>query len=331
LVPASLIVEKLGVHIESGGLAAIGHRIVHGGSDYYESSIINEKMLGELRELEIFDPEHLPEEVRLIEEFAVLFPSVPQVAGFDTAFHQDLPRVAKMLPIPRHYETEGLRRYGFHGLSYSFLMKEIRNTYGDSAAHGRIVLAHLGSGASLAAVNNGKSIDTSMGFTPVSGIPMSTRSGDLDPGVAWYLARKNGMDMKQFNEMVTRKSGLLGVSETSGDMKTLLENEASDPRAAEAVALFCYDVKKYIGAYAAALGGLDILVFAGGMGEEAPKIRARVCEGLEFLGVEIDKNKNDVTAGVISKERGKVLVLVISTNEEAIIAQEAQRVINNIT
>jgi len=326
---ASLIVEKLGEQIGSGGLAAIGHRVVYGGPNYYASAIADEKMLGVLHELELFDPEHLPEEIRLIEEFQELFPGVLQIACFDTAFHHDLPRVAQLLPIPRKYEAEGVRRYGFHGLSYAFLIKELARVYGETTAYGRIVLAHLGSGVSLAAVRDGKPIDTSMAFTPISGVPMSTRSGDLDPGLAWYLARKNNVDAKQFNEMVTNASGLLGISETSGDMKTLLENEAKDPRAAEAIAFFCYEVKKRVGAYAAALGGLDMLVFTGGMGENAPKIRQRVCDGLDFLGIEIDQNKNDMNEATISKESGKATVLVIHTDEEAIIAGETQHIINN--
>lgn len=325
---ASLIIKQLGEHIGITGLAAIGHRVVHGGPDYHAPAIIDEKMLGALRELEIFDPEHLPAEVRLIEEFRKLFLDVPQIACFDTAFHHDLPRVAQILPIPRKYEAAGVRRYGFHGLSYTFLMKELVRIQGEGVAHGRVVLAHLGSGVSLVAVRDGKPIDTSMGFTPISGVPMSTRSGDLDPGLAWYLARKNNMDAKQFNEMVTNASGLLGVSETSGDMKMLLENEAEDPRAAEAVALFCYEVKKRVGAYTAALGGLDTLVFTGGMGENAPKIRKRICDGVDFLGIEIDQSKNDMNAATISKGDSKTTVLVIHTDEEAIIAEETQRIIN---
>ncbi len=290
---ATQIMKRIDECIDSAGLAAIGHRVVYGGPDCYAPAVIDEKMLGALREFQLLDQEHLPEEIRLIEEFRSLFPNVPQVACFDTAFHHDLPRVASVLPIPRKYEAAGVRRYGFHGLSYAFLMQQLVRIKGEAAAHGRIVLAHLGSGVSLSAVRGGKPIDTSMAFTPASGVPMSTRSGDIDPGLAWYLARKNSMDAKQFNEMVTRASGLLGISETSGDMKTLLDSEANDPRAAEAIALFCYQIKKCIGAYAAALGGLDTLVFTGGMGENAPKIRKSVCEGLGFLGIEIDGGKND--------------------------------------
>src|SRR5271155_5175781 len=206
-------------------------------------------MVDELHRLSPFDPEHLPEEVLLTEGFQRRFPDLPQVACFDTAFHHDLPRVARMLPIPRRYEAQGVRRYGFHGLSYAFLIGELARLAGTEAAQGRVILAHLGNGASLAAVRDGKSVDTSMSFTPTAGVPMSTRSGDLDPGLVLYLASAEKMSAKQFNEMVTSHSGLLGISETSSDMRDLLEHERQDPRAAEAVALFCYQVKKCIGAF----------------------------------------------------------------------------------
>ena len=263
-------------------LTAVGHRVVHGGPKYSEPQRITAEMVEELHRLSPFDPEHLPEEILLTEAFHRRFPDLPQVACFDTAFHHDLPRVARLLPIPRRYEAQGVRRYGFHGLSYAFLMGELARLAGTEAAQGRVILAHLGNGASLAAVRDGKSMDTSMGFTPTAGVPMSTRSGDLDPGLVWYLARTEKMSAKQFNEMVNFQSGLLGVSETSSDMRDLLDREAQDVRAAEAVALFCYQVKKWIGAFAAALGGLDTLVFAGGIGENAPAVRARICEGWDF-------------------------------------------------
>ena len=241
--------------IQSGELTAVGHRVVHGGPQYFEPQRITPEMVEELHQLQPFDPEHLPEEILLTEAFHRRFPDLPQVACFDTAFHHDLPRVAQLLPIPRRYEAQGVRRYGFHGLSYAFLMEELARLAGSEAAHGRVILAHLGNGASLAAVYEGKSMDTSMGLTPAGGVPMSTRSGDLDPGLVWYLERTEKMSAKQFNEMINFQSGLLGVSETSSDMHDLLERETKDVRAAEAVALFCYQVKKWIGAFAAALGG----------------------------------------------------------------------------
>jgi len=302
-------------------LTAVGHRVVHGGPKYSEPQLITAEMVEELRRLSPFDPEHLPEEILLTEAFHRRFPSLPQVACFDTAFHHDLPRVARMLAIPRRYEALGVRRYGFHGLSYAFLMGELARLSGPDAAQGRIILAHLGNGASLAAVHGGKPIDTSMGFTPAAGVPMSTRSGDLDPGLLWYLARTEGLDAKQFNDMVNFQSGLLGVSETSSDMRDLLGRETQDVRAAEAVALFCYQVRKCIGAFAAALGGLDTLVFAGGIGENAPVVRARICDGLGFLGVALDDERNTANGGVISTDAGRVTVRVMRTDEELMIAR----------
>ena len=311
-----------------GDLTAVGHRVVQGGPKYWKPQRITPEMIGELRQLSAFDPEHLPEEILLTEAFHRRFPDLPQVACFDTAFHHDLPRVAQLLPIPRRYEALGVRRYGFHGLSYEFLMGELARLEGTKAAAGRVILAHLGSGASLAAVRDGKSVDTSMSFTPAAGMPMSTRSGDLDPGLVWYLARAENMSAKQFNEMVTFQSGLLGISETSSDMRDLLDHETQDVRAAEAVALFCYQVKKWIGAFAAALGGLDTLVFAGGIGENAPLVRARVCDGLGFLGVKVEENKNATSEGVISVARSTVTVRVIRTDEEYMIAKTVCGVLN---
>jgi acetate kinase len=304
-----------------GELTAVGHRVVHGGPHYSEPQRITTQMIEELHQLQPFDPDHLPEEILLTEAFHHRFPNLMQVACFDTAFHHNLPRVAQLLPIPRHYEAKGVRRYGFHGLSYAFLVEELERLAGPQAARGRVILAHLGNGASLAAVHEGKSVDTSMGLTPTGGVPMSTRSGDLDPGLVWYLARTEKITAKKFNEMVNFQSGLLGVSETSSDMHDLLDREAQDVRAAEAVALFCYQVKKWIGAFAAALGGLDTLVFAGGIGENAPKIRARVCAGLEFLGIELDEGRNAGNEGLISTTTSRVPVRVLHTDEEWMIAK----------
>jgi acetate kinase len=306
-------------------LTAVGHRVVHGGPNYSQPQRITAEMVEELHRLSAFDPEHLPEEILLTAAFHRRFPELPQVACFDTVFHHNLPRVARLLPIPRRYEAQGVRRYGFHGLSYAFLMGELARLAGPEAAQGRVILAHLGNGASLAAVRDGKSMDTSMSFTPAAGVPMSTRSGDLDPGLLWYLARTEKMSAKQFNEMVNFQSGLLGVSETSSDMRTLLEHETQDVRAAEAVALFCYQVKKWIGAFAAALSGLDTLVFAGGIGENAPPVRARICDGLGFLGIELEEKRNAANEGVISAAASRVAVRVIRTDEELMIARSVCR------
>lgn len=316
---------------ERGGtdhLTAVGHRIVHGGPKFSSPQRITAEMIEELHRFSPFDPEHLPEEILLTEAFQHRFPKLPQVACFDTAFHHELPRIAKLLPIPRRYEAQGVRRYGFHGLSYEFLMGELARLDGTEAANGRVILAHLGSGASLAAVHGGKSIDTSMSLTPTAGVPMSTRSGDIDPGLVWYLARTEQMDAKRFHEMVNFQSGLLGISETSSDMSDLLKCEAQDERAAEAVSVFCYQVKKWIGSFAAALGGLDTLVFAGGIGENSPIVRERICNGLDFLGVCLDQDRNMANATTISPDAGRVKVRVIHTDEELVIARSVIRVLN---
>ena len=324
---AGVLMDWIEERSQRDPLTAVGHRVVHGGPKYSKPQRITAEMVEELHHLTSFDPEHLPAEILLIEAFCRRFPDLPQVACFDTAFHHDLPRVARLLPIPRRYEAQGVRRYGFHGLSYAFLMEELARQAGTEAARGRVILAHLGNGASLAAVHRGKPVDTSMSFTPAAGVPMSTRSGDLDPGLALYLARTEKMSPNQFNEMVNFQSGLLGVSETSSDMRDLLECEAHDVRAAEAVTLFCYQVKKWIGAFAAALGGLDTLVFAGGIGENAPTVRARICDGLGFLGIELEEKRNAASEGVISAAASRVAVRVIRTDEELMIARSVCRVL----
>jgi acetate kinase len=299
---------------------AIGHRVVH-GMKHTEPEIVTKKLLAELHCIESFDPDHLPGEIELIEIFRRRHPQLPQVACFDTAFHRTMPRVAKLLPIPRRFDKKGIQRYGFHGLSYSYLMQELKKLAGSKAANGRVILAHLGNGASMAAVRNGKSMDTSMGFTPAAGLVMSTRSGDIDPGLVAFLARSEKMTAPQFDKMVNHESGLLGISETSSDMRDLLTKESKDVRAAEAVELFCYAAKKWIGAYAAALGGLDTLVFAGGIGENAPPVRARICAGLDFLGITVSQTRNAKTTAIISTDASRVTVRVIRTDEELMIAQ----------
>ncbi len=324
---AGIVIGIIEARCGQDALAAVGHRVVHGGPNYSQPQRINPEVIEALRQLSPFDPEHMPDEILLIEMFHRRFPDVPQVACFDTAFHHDLPRVARTLAIPRRYEKQGLRRYGFHGLSYEYLMEELARRGGAPAVGGRVILAHLGNGASLAALHQGKPVDTSMGFTPAAGVPMGARSGDLDPGLVWYLARTEKMDAKQFNEMINFRSGLLGISETSSDMRDLLEIESQDVRAEEAIAFFCYQVRKWIGAYAAALGGLDTLVFAGGIGEYAPVVRARICANLEFLGIEIDEQQNAINAAVISASAGRVAIRVIRTDEEQMIARTVCRLV----
>jgi acetate kinase len=323
----AILMDWMEQRIRLTSLSAVGHRVLHGGAKYYTPQRITAELVAELRELSPFDPDHMPEEILLTEAFHRRFPDLPQFACFDTAFHHDLPRVAQILPIPRRYEAAGVRRYGFHGLSYEFLMGELARQGGDAAAGGRVILAHLGNGASLAAVLHGKSIDTTMGFTPSAGVPMSTRSGDLDPGLVWYLSRTEKMSARQFSEMINLHSGLLGVSETSSDMRDLLQREASDVRAAEAVSLFCYQVKKWIGAYAAALGGLDTLVFAGGIGENASEVRSRICEGLGFLGIAVDEKRNAANDSVFSSAASRVAVRMIHTDEELMIARTVCRLL----
>jgi len=326
LAAANFLIDWVKQQLPEESINAIGYRIVHGGSKYYEPCIIDNETLSNLGELTVFDPQHIPIEIELIKMFRNLFSNAKQVACFDTAFHHDLPRVAQQLPIPRRYEAQGIRRYGFHGLSYEYVTQELSRIE-EPKANGRLIIAHLGNGVSLAAIYKGKSVDTTMGLTPSAGVPMSTRSGDLDPGLALYLADSENMDTASFSDMVNYKSGLLGVSETTSDMKLLLEHEADDIRAKEAVNLFCYQVKKSIGSLAAAMGGLDLLVFTGGIGEQAPKIRARVCEGLKFLGITIDQAYNAVNAKIISSDTSQVTVRIVPTDESAIIAKDTWQLI----
>jgi acetate kinase len=298
-------------------LNGVGHRVVH-GMLHTAPERVTTQLLDELKRIVPFDPEHMPREIDLIEALQRRYSQLPQVVCFDTAFHRSMPRVATQLPIPRRYAAKGVQRYGFHGLSYTFLMRELARLGDPAAVRGRVILAHLGSGASLAAVRDGRCIDTSMGFTPTAGLVMGTRSGDLDPGLMSYLALTDAMNAIQFQTMINHESGLLGVSESSADVRDLLAREPYDLRAAEALALFCYQAKKWIGSFAAALGGVDTLVFAGGIGENAAPVRKRICDGLSFLGIEIGDDANGRHAERIST--GSVAVRVIRTDEESVIA-----------
>lgn len=323
---ANFLIDWLDKQIGLTLIKAVGHRVVNGGAHYSEPQHVTPELLDALRRISAYAPEHLPSEIAVIDLFRERDPGLPQIVCFDTAFHRNMPRVAKILPIPRRFQAQGVERYGFHGLSYSFLIEELARVAGAEAALGRVILAHLGNGASLAAVRGGKSIDTSMGLTPAAGVPMGTRSGDLDPGLVWYLAQTEHMTVEQFHHMVNHESGLLGVSETSSDLRDLLARETDDVRAAEAVTLFCYQIKKCIGAFAAALGGLDTLVFAGGIGENAPVIRARICADLGFLGIQLDSGKNKSNEPVISVETSRVDVRVMSTDEALMIAKAINRI-----
>lgn len=307
-------------HQDIASIQAIGHRIVF-VMEHVQPEIITDDFLKELKSMTAFDPDHLPEEIKLIEVFKKSYPTIKQIACFDTAFHTSMPMVAQLLSLPRRYFERGIRRYGFHGLSYTYLMEEFERIAGKGTAEGKIILAHLGSGASLAAIKNGKGIDTTMGFTPTSGLPMGTRTGDLDPGVIRYLMQEENIDPNAFNRLINHESGLLGLSETSADMRELLQIESNDHRASEAIDLFCYQTKKWIGAFTAALDGLDTLVFSGGIGENCYQVRDRICEGLKFLGIEIDEMKNRNNETIISTDHSSVKVYVITTNEEIIIAR----------
>ncbi|MCU1329509.1 MAG: Acetate kinase [Bryobacterales bacterium] len=320
------LVTDLAGQVDFASLRAVGHRVVH-GMRRSAPAIVTPELLDELRGNIPFDPEHLPREIELMEAVGSRYPKLQQVACFDTAFHSTMPGVARLLPIPRRYAEQGIVRYGFHGLSYAYLMEELGRVAGAETARGKVVIAHLGNGASLCAVRGGESIDTTMGLTPAGGVPMGTRSGDLDPGVALFLLSSAGITAEQFSRLVNHESGLLGLSETSSDMRDLLSSAGGDKRAAEAVDIFCYQVRKSVGALAAALEGLDALVFSGGIGENSPAVRARVCNGLRFLGIELDSGANSVNALSISVTGGSVAVYCIPTNEELMISKLVLRLL----
>jgi len=319
---ASAIVTWLRQHVAEDELRAIGHRIVHGGPYFYEATVVTNDVINSLTALTPFDPLHLPNEVSLIKAMSREFTNVSQIACFDTAFHHDIPRTAQILPIPRKYLAKGIRRYGFHGLSCEYIINELRKESSE-LAHGRIIIAHLGNGASLTAVKDGKSVDTTMALTPAAGIPMSTRSGDIDPGIVRYLAESEGQTARDFDAMINNESGLLGISETTSDMEEILKREDEDARAKEAADVFCYQIKKSIGALAAAMGGLDTIVFSGGMGENAPKIRARVCDGLDFLGIHVDQTKNEAAEGSVAAAESRVAIRVLHTDESITIVRQS--------
>jgi acetate kinase len=320
------LIDWLAGHCDLVAVQQVGHRVVHGGPRYSQAQRISPELLEELKRISPLDPAHLPGEIALIDIFLRRLPGVPQVACFDTAFHHDMPTVAQLLPVPRRFAAAGIRRYGFHGLSYSFLVRELARLAGEEVARSRLVLAHLGSGASMAAVRDQKCVDTTMSFTPTAGLVMGTRSGDLDPGFLLYLMRNEQLTAEEIDDLVNRQSGLLGISGVSPNMKDLEDREATDQKAAEAIELFCYQARKQAAAMAAAIGGLDVLVFSGGIGEKSPRTRARICAGLEFLGLRIDPERNAASAAVISTEGSRVSVRVIPTDEEITIARETRAV-----
>ena len=312
-------------------LEAVGHRVVHGGARFSRPVLLNGEVLKEIEVLEELAPLHNgPALAAILATGEALGPQIVQVAAFDTAFHSRMPRVARLFALPRRFADEGVLRYGFHGLSYEYVMGELR-ALDPEAASGRVIIAHLGNGASMVAVRGGVGVDTTMGFTPASGLVMGTRSGDLDPGVLLYLLEEKGLSAPEIGELITKQAGLLGVSETSADMRDLLGQEADDSRAAEAISLFCYGAKKFLGALAAALGGLDTLVFTGGIGERAATVRWRICEGLEFLGIRLDPDHNVEHAPLISRDRTPVTVRVIRTDENLMVARHTHELVRPTT
>jgi acetate kinase len=316
----------LAQHEAGQRLAAVGHRIVQGGPHYREPQLVTPALLTALQTLTPLDPAHLPQALKGIQFVKHRYPNLPQVVCFDTAFHRQMPKVARMYALPYSLYDEGLQRAGFHGLSYEYIIEQLRALDG-AAADGRVIVAHLGNGASMTALREGESVDTSMGFTPTEGLVMGTRAGDVDAGLLLYLIEEKKMTPAEVRTLLNQQAGLLGVSGTSADMRDLLEQEATDPRAAAAIDLFCYRAKKYVGAYAAALGGVEILVFTGGIGERAAAIRARICAGLEFLGIRLDATRNQAHAPVISSDDSRVIVRVIKTNEDLMIARHTSKII----
>jgi acetate kinase len=308
-------------------ITTIGHRIVHGGPSYTEHSPISAQLVEELHRIAPIDPDHLPGEIGLIEAFQGRCSTVSQIACFDTVFHRDLPDVAKRLPLPQKYVDAGIRRYGFHGLSYAYLMEALMRQAGEKVANGRVILAHLGAGASMAAVKEGKCIDTTMSFTPTAGLVMGTRTGDLDPGVLVYLMRQERLTADEIDELINKKSGLLGISGSTSDMRELIAERTTNRDAALAVELFCYQARKWIGALAAALGGLDTIVFSGGIGENSPEVRAQICAELCYLGLVVEPSQNKASASVISTRESPVTVRVVPTDEELMIATIVQRML----
>jgi acetate kinase len=313
-------VDWLAQQVDFRGVVATGHRIVL-SADRPPGEPVTAALIELLREACTQDPDHLPAQLALIEAIAERYPGLPQFVCHDAAFHATMPPVARMLPIPRRFVVSGIQRYGFHGLSCSYLMQALAQVGGIDEADGRVILAHLGGGASLTAVHHGLSVDTSMGYTPAGGVIMGTRPGDLDPGLALALMQHDNLTAAAFDAMINRDSGLIGVSGTTGDMRELLARQTDDPHAAAAVSLFCYQVRKWVGAFTAVLGGVDTLVFSGGIGENVPEIRARSCQNLGFLGIEIDAERNAANAPIISRGESGTTVRVIATDEERMIAQ----------
>jgi acetate kinase len=319
-----VLVDWLVEQVDAAQLHCIAHRIVHGGARLRATQEVSEAVLSALYANRRDDPEHLPQELHLLETLRRHFPQARHVVCFDSTFHATMPGVASMLAVPRRYHDAGFDRLGFHGLSCEYLMHQLRLLEAPALAAGKVVLAHLGGGASVTAVEHGHSCDTSMGLTPSGGIAMSTRSGDIDPGFAWHCMHHEQMSAQALQHMLTHESGLRGISGSTGDMAQLLAREERDSQAAEAVALFCYQARKAVCAMAGALGGIDVLVFAGGIGEHAASVRARICSHLAHLGVLLDGPRNDAHEALISAPGSRVLVRIIRTDEQWMLAENAR-------
>jgi acetate kinase len=305
----------------------IGHRIVHGGPHFTKPQLITTYVITAIEGLAAYAPEHIPPALTSIRYATARYPDLPHVACFDTAFHRTMPNVAKRLPLPSKYTTHGLEKYGFHGLSYEYLVSTLIAEDAARVQCSKIIFAHLGHGASIAAVKNGQCIDTTMGFSPTGGFPMSTRTGDLDPEVVLYLLDHEHVPMTDMKNVLNKKSGLLAISEFSDDMKDLLNKEDSDEKCNFAVEYFIYHVSKHISALVCALGGVDILVFSAGIGEKSDVVRQRICERLSIFGVELNDSRNASHDNIISSDTSKVEVRVIPTNEELVIARQSAAVI----
>ena len=328
----ALVDEKNGVIASMKEIDAVGHRVLHGGQKFSESVLINEPIIEAIKECIPLGPLHNPANLMGIEACAKVMPGVPQVAVFDTAFHQSMPKSSYMYAIPYEmYEKYGIRRYGFHGTSHRYVSAQAAELLG-GAEGTKIITCHLGNGSSMAAVKDGKCFDTSMGLTPLEGVPMGTRSGSIDPAIVEVIANNEGMTPSQVLNMLNKKSGVMGLSGVSSDFRDL-DNAAAEgnERAQLALDVFAYNVKKYIGSYAAALGGVDAIVFTAGLGENSPEMRAKIASGLEYMGVEIDAAKNAVRGTVdITGANSKAKVFVIPTNEELVIAMDTQEIVSKL-
>ena len=329
LVLAALTNEKTGVVKDLSEIGAVGHRIVHGGEKFSEATIIDDEVLKAIAECNDLAPLHNPANLIGIEAVKKLMPDTPMVAVFDTAFHQTMPKKAFLYGLPiSYYEKYKIRRYGFHGTSHSYVSKKAAEVLGKNYDDLKIIVCHLGNGASVSAVDHGKCVDTSMGLTPLEGLIMGTRSGDMDPAVATFIMAKENLYPKDMDNILNKKSGLLGISGVSNDMRNLEEEKGKNPRAALAIKMFCYRIKKYIGSYMAVLGHVDGIVFTGGIGENAPEIRWQILEGMEELGIKVDSAKNSKARGCANfeKDGASIKLYVIATDEEKAIALDTYNI-----